>query len=71
MGFKEVKDKVIKCLNTGHVLHEVREDIDIKNLLATGTVSVSEVANIIKRARGNNYSCSPHHFNTNIDVHVI
>lgn len=71
MGFKEVKSKVIKCLNTGHVLHEERGNIDLKNLLSIGEVSVSEVAKVIGRARGNSYSCSPHHFDTNIDVHVI
>jgi len=40
MGFKEVKSKVIECLNTGYVLHEQRGDIDIKNLLSTGVISI-------------------------------
>jgi len=71
MGFKDVKSKVLQCLSTGSVLHEEREYIDTKNLLSTGVVSVSEVANIIGRARGNSYSCSPHHFDAKIDVHVI
>lgn len=71
MGFTEVKSKVINCLNSGFVLHEQRGNIDIKNLLSTGAISASEVANIIGRARGNCYSCSPHHFDANIDVHVI
>jgi len=71
MGFKEVKSKVIECLNTGCVLHEERNDINIKNLLSTGVVSVSEVTSIIGRARGDSYSCSPHHFDQSIDVHLI
>lgn len=71
MGFKEAKIKVIKCLNTGHVLHEERNDIDIKNLLSTGVVSIAEVAQIIGRSRGNSYSSSPHHFDNEVDVHVI
>ena len=71
MGFKEVKSKVIECLNTGYVLHEQRGDIDIKNLLSTGVISISEVTNIIGRARGDSYSCHPHHFDANIDVHII
>jgi hypothetical protein len=71
MGFTEVKSKVIHCLNSGLVLHEERNGIDTKNLLSTGAVSVSEVTNIIGRARGNDYFCSPHHFDENIDVHII
>jgi hypothetical protein len=71
MGFRKVKSKVIDCLNSGYVFHEQRGDIDIKNLLSTGAVSVSCVTNIIGRARGSNYSCSPHHFDSSIDVHVI
>ena len=71
MGFTEVKSKVINCLNSGYILHEQRGNIDLKNLLSTGALSVSEVINIIGRARGNSYSCTPHHFDASIDVHVI
>jgi len=71
MGFTEVKSKIINCLNSGNVLHEQRGSIDIKNLLSTGAVSISEVTEIIGRTRGNNYSCSTHHFDASIDVHVI
>lgn len=71
VGFKETKSHVIECLNGGYVLHEERDNIDVKNLLSTGVVSLSDVASIIGRARGNNYSCSPHYLDANIDVHVI
>ncbi len=71
MAFREVKSKVIECLNNGYVLHEERDDIDVKNLLSTGAISISEVTAIIGRARGNTYSSSPHHYDTEIDVHVI
>jgi hypothetical protein len=71
MAFREVKRKVIECLDNGYVLHEVRDDIDVKNMLSTGAISVSEVTTIIGRARGNTYSSSPHHYNVEIDVHVI
>jgi len=71
VAFREVKSKVIECLNNGYVLHEERDDIDVKNLLSTGVISISEVTTIIGRARGNAYSCSPHHYDTEIDVHVI
>lgn len=71
MGFREVKSKVLECLDKGHVLHEARGNIDVKNLLVTGEVSLSEVAHIIGISRGNTYSSSPHHFDATIDVHVI
>jgi hypothetical protein len=71
MGFREVKSKVIECLDNGDVLHEERDDIDVKNLLSTGAISLSEVMTIIGRARGNTYSSSSHHYDAKIDVHVI
>ncbi|MCG8609430.1 MAG: hypothetical protein MI864_02745 [Pseudomonadales bacterium] len=69
--FNEVKKQVLECLYEGCVLHESRSDIDIKNLLEVGVVSVEEVAEIIRRSRGNEYESSPHHMDNNIDVHVI
>ena len=71
MAYREAKRKLIECLNNGHILHEERNNIDIKNLLSTGAVSISEVTTIIGRARGNNYSSSPHHYDAEIEVHVI
>jgi len=47
LGFKEEKRKVIECLNQGYVLHEERGDINVKNFLATGKVSLNDVASII------------------------
>ena len=69
--YKEIKRQVIDCLNKGYVSHEQRNDIDVKNLLAIGKVSLEEVAEIIGRSRGNDYSSSPHHYDSSIAVHVI
>ena len=71
MGFKDVKAQVLGCMANGYILHETRDGIDIKNLLATGQISVDEVSDIIKRTRGNEYECSPHHIISEIDVHII
>jgi hypothetical protein len=71
MGFKAVKAKILGCLERGDVSHEQRGDIDIKNLLAIGQVSLSEVADILGRARGDSYTSSPHHIVASIDVHVV
>jgi len=71
MGFKDSKQKVIECLNNGLVSHELRNDINIKNLLAIGQVSLEQVTAILKQSRGNSYSTSPHHYDTSIDVHIV
>lgn len=71
MGFKDVKSRVLACLKDGAISHEQRGDIDIKNLLATGQVSLDEVAAIIGRSRGSHYSSSAHHVVNDIDVHII
>ena len=71
MGFKKIKAEVIDCLNAGKVRHEERDNIEVKNLLAIGEVTVAQVAMIIARARGGDYECSPHHFDQKIDVHTI
>ena len=71
MGFKEAKSRVLECLNSGHVLHEERNNIDIKNLFATGFISLEEAAQIIGRSKGDGYFSMPHHLDYKIDVHVI
>ena len=46
MSFNEARRKLIECLKTGYVLHEERNDINVKNLLAIGV------------GDGNSYSAS-------------
>jgi len=71
MGFKDSKRRVIDCLNNGLVLHEQRNNINIKNLLAVGQVSLDQIIEILRRSRGDSYSTSPHHYDANIEVHVV
>ena len=71
MGFKDVKRKIIHCLNSGMVYHEQRNNIDVKNVLATGVLTNEQVATIIARASGEGYCSSPHHYDSSIMVHVI
>jgi hypothetical protein len=71
MSFKATRKKVLDCLNGGLIQHEDREDIDVKNLLETGQVTTVDVSNIIGRSSGNEYSHSPHHLDSSIDVHII
>lgn len=71
MGFRRVKAQVIDCLENGRIRHEERDNINIKNLLAIGTVTPEQVAALIARARGGDYTCSPHHFDRRIPVHTV
>ncbi|PHR29325.1 MAG: hypothetical protein COA36_03755 [Desulfotalea sp.] len=71
MGFKKEKYEVLKRLLLGNYLHEARSSISEKNLLQTGKVSAETVAKIINKARGGDYSTSPHHFVDNIEVHIL
>ena len=70
-GFKAVKRAVIQALQDGDYQHEARASVDVKNLLATGEVSASEVIDVIKRSNGTNYERSPLHKSANIDCHLI
>lgn len=69
MGFSDVKQRVLKCLKRGNIQHEARDEIDIKNLMKVGLVSVDEVVRMIGMTRGNQYKCSPHHLLPEIEVH--
>lgn len=71
MGFKDIKNKLIKCLKEGYYEHEVRKNIDVKNLFMVGEISVNELIEIIKCSTGNNYETSKHHLDNSIDVHII
>lgn len=71
MGFKQVKEQLLVCLEQENVVFEERADKNVKNLLAAGTVSVADVASVVRRATGNDYQSSPHHQIGGVDVHVI
>ncbi len=71
MGFTAAKRQVVDCLRTGQFLHEVRGEINVKNLLAIGSISANDVADIISRSKGGNYSTSPHDFDSKVDVHIL
>lgn len=70
-GYKEAKRKVLAALASGSYLHEARNQVDVKNKLATGEVSAQEVAELIKKSTGEDHSKSSHHADRSITVHVI
>lgn len=71
MGWKTVRAKVLRALASGAFLNEVRDGIDVKNLLATGEVTAGEVSRIIARCNGTHHSSSPHHRDASVEVHVL
>lgn len=71
MGFNDIKTRVITALNNGAYRHEQRNDINVKNLLAMGVVTATEVVDVLKRCRSQHCETSPHHDDQSIDVHVF
>ena len=70
-GFKQIKNDVITALRTGNYQHEVRSDINVKNLLSVGQVSAADVEKILSNCTSSHMTTSPHHDDSSIDVHVI
>jgi len=72
MGFKEAKKKAIECLLKGDVRHETdRASINEKNLLLTGAVSQEAVAEILRKTKGDEHECQPHHSVKSIEEHIV
>lgn len=71
MGYKAAKSRVIQDLLEGNFQHEARATIDVKNKLLTGAITAVAVAELVKRSNGSEHSCSPHHFDPSVEVHVI
>lgn len=73
LGLKEVRTAVVEKLKAGRIQHDTTRsgDIDEKNLLLTGKVTVEEVIEAINATKGPNYSTSKHHTDGSIDVHIF
>ncbi|MGK5063961.1 hypothetical protein [Janthinobacterium sp. LB3P112] len=71
MGYKEAKSKVLAALNNGAFDHEARDDINVKNLLATGDILAADVAKFIAKSSGLEHTESPHHSQKSVTVHCI
>lgn len=71
MGFKDIKKTVIASLRAGSYQHASRNDVNVKNLLATGQVSASFVETLLANCTSNHLETSPHHLDASISVHVV
>ena len=52
MGFKDIRAVLIDCLKSGSYEHEIRDDMQTKNRLFNGTVSVTEVIDMALACTG-------------------
>ena len=71
VGFKRARSEALRAMVEGRILHEARDEVDEKNLLVTGEVTAEQVARLLRACRGTQYECTPHHFDSSIDVHVF
>ena len=71
MGFKEIRKKAIQALRAGGIQHEARDQVEEKNLLLVGTVTIDQVIHLLNACRGTQYSTSKHHLVPNVDVHIF
>ena len=71
VGYKSARKEILHALRKGNYQHESRGDIDVKNLLAMGKISATEVAVLIASSDGSMHTESPHHVVKEITVHVI
>jgi len=71
MSFNDARRDAIRAIEEGHIQHEARDEVDEKNLLATGEVTPEQVVRLLKSCRGTQHSCKPHHQVPTIDVHVF
>ncbi|MCU5772522.1 hypothetical protein N5923_16280 [Erwiniaceae bacterium BAC15a-03b] len=71
MGFRDVKREAIRCLLEGAYHHEIRVDIAVKNVFSTGLIDQAGVIELIRKTSGDEYLCTPHHQDADIDVHIL
>lgn len=71
MGLNEVRALLIEAVLAQRVRHEERADIDEKNLLQNGVVSVAFVIRLLRRCSGWEYGTSRHHFLENVQCHTF
>ncbi len=69
--FKQVKAKAVKLLNAGEITHEARNNINEKNLLSTGALSIKDVIKLINKTKGFQFTTSKHHMAPTIDVYIF
>jgi len=71
MGFRDARKSLLNALKSGTYQHEARNDINEKNKLLTGELSVEAVIAIVQKCNGKHHTMSAHHADRTITVHVL
>jgi hypothetical protein len=71
VGLTDAKRLFIQAIKEGRVESEFRDAQKEKNLLAIGDITLDQVADLISRCKGQEYSSSPHDFDPSTEVHVF
>lgn len=73
MGLKDVRTRAISCLISGRIQHETHRsgNIDEKNLLVTGKITVDEVIELMNATNGSQFETSNHHTIIDLEVHIF
>jgi hypothetical protein len=71
VGLKGARRALISALEAGDYQHEGRGALSEKNLLAVGDVTETEVARLLRRTRGDQYSNSHHDWDPETIVHLF
>lgn len=71
MGFREIRQRVIRSLRLGSYQIEFREVAEGKNLLDTGEVTPEDVIDLLARCRGDQHRISVHHVDPTLAVHIF
>lgn len=69
--FAIVQKKVVTALRNGSFSAVARNNINVKNLLLTGAVTVPALIQILSGCSSENWSHSPHHDDPLVTVHVL
>lgn len=71
MGFRDVRIRLLLCLEEGRVAHWPRKDAYRKNWLLSGRLSMGHLRRLILRCQGDAHRVSPHDFDQVTDVHAL
>jgi hypothetical protein len=70
-SFNAIKKKLLESLTRLNFQHEARREVEEKNLLLTGEVSVAEVYGLVSRCRGDQYRSDRHHLDRSVTIHIL
>lgn len=71
MGYREAKAAVVRALRKGDYVHEAREALQEKNLLAVGAIDAETVVRLVLKTSSARYDVSRHHADRDVQVHTF